>query len=174
MRMSFIIINKVVGSVLMRGMFKKIFIIYLFLMGFTVQSTEEKKQIGPIKIVIQSNDLMKYDKSAINVEKGKSYEITLKNVGKLPKVAMGHNLIILKPGINALTFGQALITKYGATVQNEWNPVKGSMFILKQTKMLGPGEQETLKIKFDKIGAYHYLCSFPGHFGQMRGIINVK
>ena len=158
----------------MRGLLKKIFIIALSLIGFTVQSAEEEKKIGPIKIVIESNDLMKFDKSSINVEKGKEYEITLKNVGKLPKVAMGHNLIILKPGINALTFGQALITKYGATVQNEWNPVKGSMLILKQTKMLGPGEQETLKIKFDKSGAYHYLCSFPGHFGQMRGIINVK
>ena len=158
----------------MRGLLEKIFIISLSLIGFTVQSAEEENKIGPIKIVIESNDLMKFDKSAINVEKGKAYEITLKNVGKLPKVAMGHNLIILKPGINALTFGQALITKYGATVQNEWNPVKGSMLILKQTKMLGPGEQETLKIKFDKSGAYHYLCSFPGHFGQMRGIINVK
>ena len=158
----------------MRGLLEKIFIISLSLIGFTVQSAEEEKKIGPIKIVIESNDLMKFDKSSINVEKGKVYEITLKNVGKLPKVAMGHNLIILKPGINALTFGQALITKYGATVQNEWNPVKGSMLILKQTKMLGPGEQETLKIKFDKSGAYHYLCSFPGHFGQMRGIINVK
>ena len=158
----------------MRGLLKKLFIISLSLIVFTVQSAEEEKKIGPIKIVIESNDLMKFDKSAINVEKGKAYEITLKNVGKLPKVAMGHNLIILKPGINALTFGQALITKYGATVQNEWNPVKGSMLILKQTKMLGPGEQETLKIKFDKSGAYHYLCSFPGHFGQMRGIINVK
>jgi len=158
----------------MRGLLEKIFIISLSLIGFTVQSAEEEKKIGPIKIVIESNDLMKFDKSSINVEKGKVYEITLKNVGKLPKVAMGHNLIILKPGINALTFGQALITKHGATVQNEWNPVKGSMLILKQTKMLGPGEQETLKIKFDKSGAYHYLCSFPGHFGQMRGIINVK
>ena len=158
----------------MRGLLEKIFIISLSLIGFTVQSAEEENKIGPIKIVIESNDLMKFDKSAINVEKGKAYEITLKNVGKLPKVAMGHNLIILKPGINALTFGQALITKYGATDQNEWNPVKGSMLILKQTKMLGPGEQETLKIKFDKSGAYHYLCSFPGHFGQMRGIINVK
>ena len=158
----------------MRGLLEKIFIISLSLIGFTFQSAEEEKKIGPIKIVIESNDLMKFDKSSINVEKGKVYEITLKNVGKLPKVAMGHNLIILKPGINALTFGQALITKYGATVQNEWNPVKGSMLILKQTKMLGPGEQETLKIKFDKSGAYHYLCSFPGHFGQMRGIINVK
>ena len=117
----------------MRGLLEKIFIISLSLIGFTVQSAEEEKKIGPIKIVIESNDLMKFDKSSINVEKGKAYEITLKNVGKLPKVAMGHNLIILKPGINALTFGQALITKYGATVQNEWNPVKGSMRILKQT-----------------------------------------
>lgn len=91
----------------MRGLLKKIFIISLSLIGFTVQSAEEEKKIGPIKIVIESNDLMKFDKSSINVEKGKAYEITLKNVGKLPKVAMGHNLIILKPGINALTFGQA-------------------------------------------------------------------
>ena len=105
MRMSFIIINKVVWFIRMSCL-KKIFFIFLFSIGFSVQSTEEQKKIVPIKIVIQSNDLMKYDKSAINVEKGKSYEITLKNVGKLPKVAMGHNLIILKPGINALTLAK--------------------------------------------------------------------
>ena len=40
-----------------------------------------------------------YDKNAISAEKGKKYEITLKNIGKLPKAAMGHNLILLKPGI---------------------------------------------------------------------------
>ena len=54
----------------MRGLLKKIFIISLSLIGFTVQSAEEEKKIGPIKIVIESNDLMKFDKSSINVEKG--------------------------------------------------------------------------------------------------------
>ena len=158
----------------MNRLFKKFLVIYIFLLGFSVQGDKEKNEIEPIKIVIQSNDLMQYDKNAISAEKGKKYEITLKNIGKLPKAAMGHNLILLKPGIDALTFGQALITKHGATLQNEWKPVKASKHVLAQTKMLGPNEQETLKITFDKSGAYHYLCSFPGHFGQMRGIINVK
>ena len=158
----------------MSSLFKTFFVSCLLLTGSLVQGEETNKKIEPIKIVIQSNDLMKYDKNVINAEKGKLYEITLKNIGKLPKTAMGHNLIILKTGIDALTFGQALITKHGATLQNEWKPVKGAMHVLAQTKMLGPNEQDTLKIKFDKSGAYHYLCSFPGHFGLMRGIINVK
>ena len=158
----------------MSSSFKNFFVSCLLLTGSLVQGEETNKKIEPIKIVIQSNDLMKYDKNVINAEKGKLYEITLKNIGKLPKTAMGHNLIILKTGIDALTFGQALITKHGATLQNEWKPVKGVKHVLAQTKMLGPNEQDTLKIKFDKSGAYHYLCSFPGHFGLMRGIINVK
>ena len=158
----------------MSSLYKKFFVSCLLLTGSLVQGEETDNKTEPIKIVIQSNDLMKYDKNVINVEKGKSYEITLKNIGKLPKTAMGHNLIILKTGIDALTFGQALITKHGATLQNDWKPVKGAKHVLAQTKMLGPNEQDTLKIKFDKSGAYHYLCSFPGHFGLMRGIINVK
>jgi azurin len=158
----------------MSSLFNNILVFCLLLFGFSVQADKEKRKIEPIEIVIQSNDLMQYDKNTISAEKGKAYEIILKNIGKLPKAAMGHNLIILKSGIDALTFGQELITKHGATLQNEWKPVKGSRHILAQTKMLGPSEQDTLKIKFDKSGAYHYLCSFPGHFGQMRGIINVK
>lgn len=172
--MSFIFINIMLSSAHMSSLFNNIFVSCLLLIGFSVQGNEEKKKIEPIKIIIQSNDLMKYDKNVISAEQGKAYEITLKNIGKLPKAAMGHNLIILKPGTDALTFGQALITKHGATLQNEWKPVKGGRHVLAQTKMLGPNEQDTLKIKFNKSGAYHYLCSFPGHFGQMRGIINVK
>ena len=77
-------------------------------------------------------------------------------------------------GNDALTFGGNLITKYGATLQNEWKPIKAGKLVLAQTKMLGPNEQDTIKITFKKSGVYHYLCSFPGHFGQMRGVINVK
>ena len=87
---------------------------------------------------------------------------------------MGHNLIILDTGNDALTFGGNLITKYGATLQNEWKPIKAGKLVLAQTKMLGPNEQDIIKITFKKAGVYHYLCSFPGHFGQMRGVINVK
>ena len=125
------------------------------------------------QIVIKSDDLMKYDKTLLNLKKGMIYSIKIENIGKLPKAAMGHNLIILKPGIDAIKFGQKLITDYGAEASNDWKPVKAEKFILSQTKMLGPGESDTLEVKFEKKGSYHFLCSFPGHFGQMRGIITV-
>jgi len=141
--------------------------------GEAVQG-EEKKKSDATKIIIESNDLMKFNKTSINAEKGKSYKITLKNVGTLPKAAMGHNMVILNPGTDALKFGTELITKHGATLQNEWKPVKAGKQVFAQTKMLGPNEEETLKVKFDKSGVYHFLCTFPGHFAQMRGIINVK
>ena len=148
-------------------------VIFVFFAGETVQA-EEKKKSDANKIIIESNDLMKFNKTSINAEKGKSYKITLKNVGTLPKAAMGHNMVILNPGTDALKFGTELITKHGATLQNEWKPVKAGKQVFAQTKMLGPNEEETLKVKFDKSGVYHFLCTFPGHFAQMRGIINVK
>ena len=148
-------------------------VIFVFFAGETVQA-EEKKKSDATKIIIESNDLMKFNKTSINAEKGKSYKLTLKNVGTLPKAAMGHNMVILNPGTDALKFGTELITKHGATLQNEWKPVKAGKQVFAQTKMLGPNEEETLKVKFDKSGVYHFLCTFPGHFAQMRGIINVK
>ncbi len=129
---------------------------------------------NPKQIIIKSNDLMKFDKSTLTLKVGEQYNIKLENTGKLPKAAMGHNLIILNPGIDALKFGQKLITDYGADVSNDWKPVKATKLVFSQTKMLGPGESEVLKVKFEKKGVYHFLCSFPGHFGQMRGIITVE
>ena len=157
----------------MKGFFTICLVFFSILMGVS-QKTNKTEQERAVEIVINSNDLMKYDKTTINVVKGKPYEITLKNIGQLPKIAMGHNLIILNPGIDAINFGSNLITKHGATLQNEWKPVKADKMVLAQTKMLGPNEQDTIKVTFDKKGVYHYLCSFPGHFGQMRGTINVK
>ena len=128
----------------------------MFFAGEAVQA-EEKKKSDATKIIIESNDLMKFNKTSINAEKGKSYKITLKNVGTLPKAAMGHNMVILNPGTDALKFGTELITKHGATLQNEWKPVKAGKQVFAQTKMLGPNEEETLKVKFDKSDALSRL-----------------
>jgi len=156
----------------------KVILTFILLAASIYSVVSESNKINAViklnRIVIKSDDLIKYDKAFINIEKNKPYEIILKNVGKLPKAAMGHNLIILNTGNDALTFGGNLITKYGATLQNEWKPIKAGKLVLAQTKMLGPNEQDIIKITFKKAGVYHYLCSFPGHYGQMRGVINVK
>ena len=49
---------------------------------------------------------MQFDVKNFEVKAGKSVIITFKNAGKLPKIAMGHNLVLLKKGITAISFGQ--------------------------------------------------------------------
>ena len=47
--------------------------------------------------VVSSDDAMKFDTADINISKAcKTFTITLKHVGKMPKAAMGHNIVITK------------------------------------------------------------------------------
>ncbi|MFP6878676.1 MAG: hypothetical protein VCA37_17760, partial [Roseibacillus sp.] len=63
-----------------------------------------------IKIVITGNDTMKYDTEIFEVTTGQVVALTLKNIGTLPVQAMGHNLVILKPGTDIPTFAMAGMT----------------------------------------------------------------
>ena len=51
------------------------------------------------KISITGNDQMQFSIREFEVKTGEEVEIEFKNIGKLPKIAMGHNLVILKKGI---------------------------------------------------------------------------
>ena len=50
--------------------------------------------------------------------------------------------------------------------------VKGD--VIAATKLLGPAESETISFTAPEPGDYEYVCTFPGHFAMMRGIMNVK
>ena len=124
------------------------------------------------KVTITGNDTMQFDKREFTVKSGEKVEIEFKNIGKLPKIAMGHNLVILKKGISSLKFGQ----KAMAMGANATNPLpEGSMGdVIAATKLLGPGETETITFTAPEPGDYQFVCSFPGHFASMRGIMVVK
>jgi azurin len=40
--------------------------------------------------------------------------------------------------------------------------------------VLGPGESETITFKLDAAGEYNFICSFPGHYALMKGVITAK
>ena len=61
------------------------------------------------KVTITGNDTMQFDTKEFTVKAGEEVELELKNIGKLPKIAMGHNLVILKKGISAIKFGQKIM-----------------------------------------------------------------
>ena len=47
------------------------------------------------KVTITGNDTMQFDLKTIEAMAGEKIELTFKNVGKIPKIAMGHNLVVL-------------------------------------------------------------------------------
>ena len=150
---------------------KKSLVLFLSIVNAASFLHAEKK--AEHKITISGNDTMQFDVKNFEVKAGKSVIITFKNAGKLPKIAMGHNLVLLKKGITAISFGQKALGAGANAVNALPDSLKGD--VIASTKLLGPGEEEVLSFTAPKeTGAYEYVCTFPGHFAMMRGTMTVK
>lgn len=117
-------------------------------------------------ITVEANDQMKFDTELLKVKAGEPVELTLKNVGTLPKESMGHNFIVLKPGVDVATFASEAV----AAVDADYLPKTSLSSVAAHTKLLGPGEEDKITFTLEA-GVYTFLCSFPGHYGVMQGKI---
>lgn len=124
----------------------------------------------PAAIVVTGNDQMQFNLKAIEVAAGSEVTIVFQNVGTMAKEVMGHNLIILNPGVSVPDFG----TKAMTAKETDYIPASEAASIFANTRLLGPGESDTLKFTAPAAGEYPYLCSFPGHFAVMQGVMTVK
>ena len=124
------------------------------------------------KIELTGNDQMQFSTKALEVTAGDKVTLTFKHIGKLPKAAMGHNFVLLKKDVKVMEFAMAA-TKATAT---EYIPADDAgKGVIAHTKLIGGGETDT--ITFDapaEEGAYPFLCTFPGHFALMQGVLTVK
>jgi azurin len=128
-------------------------------------------QSGPRTIEITGNDAMKFNVIAIELAVGEEVRIVLNNIGSMPKQAMGHNLVVLKPGTDTTAFATAA----AAAVATDYIPAALADQIIAHTKLLGPKQSDSIIVKFDAPGEYPYVCSFPAHTQMgMKGVITVK
>ena len=123
---------------------------------------------GECEAVIVSDDAMKFDPKEIQVKSScKQYKITLKHEGKMPKSAMGHNVVVSKSA------DKDGILADGQTAGEANNYVKaGDERVIAHTKLLSGGEQDSVTFDVSKLAkgeAYEYYCSFPGHYATMNG-----
>jgi len=143
------------------------------LAGSIAHSEKKKQEKADQTVTISGNDMMKFDKTGFEVKAGTKVKLVFKNVGKIPKIAMGHNVVILKKGITAIAFGQKALAAGANAVNALPDSVKGD--VLAHTKLLGPDETDTIIFDAPKeAGDYEYVCTFPGHFALMRGKMSVK
>ncbi|MCY2686702.1 azurin [Salinimicrobium sp. TH3] len=122
------------------------------------------RQDGVVQVNLTGNDQMQYNLNEIKVKAGEKIRLTLTHVGQLPENAMGHNFVLLKQGTDVVDFAQKAATASG----NEYIP-EGTDAVIVHTEMIGGGEETTIEFTAPEAGTYEYICSFPGHYIQMRG-----
>jgi DNA-binding transcriptional ArsR family regulator len=109
-----------------------------------------------------------YDLRWFVVEAGKPVQIALVNSDTMP-----HNIVVGQPG-SVQEIGAA-----GAAVAPTSDPsakayVPESPLVLASTRLLNGGETERLNFTApEKPGEYVYLCTFPGHWIRMYGVMLV-
>ncbi len=121
---------------------------------------------------LTANDTMQFDNKAFEAPVGEEITLVFTNKGALPKAAMGHNVVILKPGSDVMGFGAGAVAAAATEYVPQSGPLAGQ--VLAYTKLLGPGESDTITFTLPEAGVYTYICSFPGHYALMKGTITAK
>jgi azurin len=124
------------------------------------------------KVEITGNDQMQFNTKAFEVTEGQKVVLSLKHIGKTPVIAMGHNVVILKPGTELPAFA----AKCAVAKDNGYIPQdpEAKAAIVAHTKLLGGGESDEITFTAPAAGSYPYVCTFPGHFAIMQGVMTVK
>lgn len=123
------------------------------------------------KVTITGNDQMKFDVTAFEVKAGQKVTVTISDTGKLPKAAMSHNFVLLKPGTDVTAFATAGISK----ADSEYIAPEQADKVIVKTKLVGSGESDSVTFTAPAAGTYDYICTFPGHvMAGMRGVMTVK
>jgi len=134
------------------------------------ESPKEEKANQPSNlsntVELTANDQLKYDKIELHVKANEKVTLTLKNIGTMPKESMGHNFILLKDGTDLAAFAAEAVSAPDHIPAND--PA-----IITHTKLLGPGESDTIEFTVPA-GQYTYICSFPGHYMTMTGVLTAE
>jgi azurin len=113
-------------------------------------------------------EAMKFDLKEFTVKAGQTVEITFENPD-----AMAHNMVIVKPKMMAKV-GQAGDKMMKDKKGLEKNYVPAMPEVLFSTPLVNPGQTYKLTFKApETVGDYPYVCTFPGHWTLMNGVMKV-
>lgn len=114
-----------------------------------------------------------YDKKEFTVKPGQKVKLTLINPAD-SVTRQPHNLLLVKPGKKDVVGMAANAGMADPAFLTTKQAVPGSPEILHHTKLVQAGEQDTIEFTAPtEAGDYPYLCTYPGHWAIMNGIMKV-
>lgn len=125
------------------------------------------------QLEITGNDMMQYNTAELIVPKGcTDVSLTLTHVGKLANNIMGHNWVLTTDA----DFQAVAMAGMGAGLEKHYVPQDDAR-VLASTDVVGGGESTTITFNVEALsadGKYVFFCSFPGHWGVMKGILKLS
>ena len=113
-------------------------------------------------------EMLQFDKKVIQVKAGQKVVINLENPD-----GMQHNFLLIKPG-SLQKVGKAADEMLSDPKASEKQYVPQIAEVLFSTKLVNSGETVTLEFTVPTTpGDYPYVCTFPGHWRGMNGILRV-
>ena len=126
----------------------------------------ENATVLTIKVI---EEQMKYDTKLLTVKAGQPVVLTLEN----PDI-MQHNIVICKPGM-AEKVGKAAdkMAQDPKSVEKHYVPQMPEVLV--SSILVNSGESYTMEFMAPtQPGDYPFVCTFPGHWSIMRGVMRVE
>ena len=126
----------------------------------------------PRTIEITGGDDMKFSVTTMRARAGEPLRLRLVSKGTIPRIAMAHNVVVLKTGTDVAKF-----VADGTSFRDaDFIPPAMKDAVIAKTPFAGPGE--TVQVFFtapSKPGSYPFVCTFAGHFQTgMKGTLIVR
>jgi azurin len=131
------------------------------------ETTAQAKPVQHVEIQLASvANTMAFDKTKLSVPAGAEVHLTLKNNATMS--TLPHNWVLVKTGTEASVAAAGL--KLGEPAGYLDVRVKDA---LAHTGMAKPGETTDVTFIAPEPGDYPYICTFPGHYMMMKGVLTV-
>jgi azurin len=112
---------------------------------------------------------LRYDVEELRAKAGEYVALTLVNADVMP-----HNLVVVSPGAYEKV-GMASFKMLNDPKAGDKHYVPDMAEVLANTFVIFPGVKQTIYIDVpDEPDAYPFLCTFPGHWQTMKGVLIVE
>ncbi|GGB97761.1 PVC-type heme-binding CxxCH protein [Dyadobacter sediminis] len=127
------------------------------------------EKMGTIEIrLVAVEAKMAFDKKVLTVPAGRAVTLVFENPDLMP-----HNVVIVRPGTTGKV-GEAADAMASLKDGFEKNFVPSTPDVLFATPLVNSGKSFRLEFKAPaRPGDYPFICSFPGHWRVMQGILTV-
>ncbi|HCN27695.1 MAG TPA: hypothetical protein DIT64_02705 [Verrucomicrobiales bacterium] len=140
----------------------------------------QEAEVAEIELKPHASNPLGYDKTDLAVKVGQKIKLTLNNTGSI--VPQPHNFLLLRKGkmpdnkdvIDAVGAQANLMMGDPQGMAKHYIPEASKADILAHTKLVQANGSDTIEFTAPaEEGDYAYICTFPGHWLLMRGVMHV-